>query len=152
MVQVWNEMWGVPGGSETTVGIYTSTFYAEAATAGSALSRCFAILLMDPWSKTLATRVFFTFSRFHVLGRTVKAVSPSLMVGGPAAADPSILKEFIAQAEALKLPLDFVSWHQYGNPRQCGSGWLSVSSAANGISDRVLWIFCDRLRVRAEPF
>eukprot|EP01052_Picozoa_sp_SAG31_P059512 SAG31_NODE_18800_length_622_cov_0.984704_1_plen_112_part_01 len=82
-------MWGVPGGSETAVGIYTFTFYAEAA-------------------------------------RAVKAVDASLRVGGPAAADPVVLAEFVRQAELQKLPLDFVSYHQYGNPRQCGAGWRSA--------------------------
>jgi xylan 1,4-beta-xylosidase len=101
---VWildSEMWGVPGGSETAVGSYTSTFYAEAA-------------------------------------KAVKEVDVSLRVGGPAAADPVILASFIKQAEALHLPLDFVSYHQYGNPRQCGAGWTSgyASGSAGAVSKK----------------
>lgn len=94
-------MWGVPGGSETAVGSYTSTFYAEAA-------------------------------------KAVKEVDVSLRVGGPAAADPVILASFIKQAEALHLPLDFVSYHQYGNPRQCGAGWTSgyASGGAASVSKK----------------
>ena len=91
-------MWGVPGGSETAVGTYTSTFYAEAA-------------------------------------KAVKEVDTSLRVGGPAAADPVVLASFIEQAETLHLPLDFVSYHQYGNPRQCGAGW--TSGYASGSADPV---------------
>jgi hypothetical protein len=55
----------------------------------------------------------------------------------PAAADPVILAEFIKQAEAQQLPLDFVSYHQYGNPRQCGAGWTSdyaMGGAGTGVS------------------
>eukprot|EP01046_Picozoa_sp_COSAG06_P048694 COSAG06_NODE_7329_length_2544_cov_8.932106_5_plen_152_part_00 len=99
-------MWGVPDSSETAIGNYTSTFYAEAA-------------------------------------RAVKSVDASLRVGGPAAADPVVLAEFIKQAEAQGLPLDFVSYHQYGNPRQCGAGWTSgygTGSADAGVTkDGYYW-------------
>ena len=84
--------WGVPGGSETSLGDYTAEFYGRAAAA-------------------------------------VKAVDAGLRVGGPSGANPVVLAAFLEQVKALALPLDFVSYHQYGNARECGSGWKSSYSS-----------------------
>lgn len=54
---------------------------------------------------------------FRLYGETVKAirgVNPALKVGGPATAGVAWIPEFIAYAEANKLPVDFIATHTYG--------------------------------------
>lgn len=54
---------------------------------------------------------------FDYYGRTVralKAVDPALRVGGPATAGADWVPEFLAYADAQKLPVDFVTTHTYG--------------------------------------
>jgi xylan 1,4-beta-xylosidase len=54
---------------------------------------------------------------FRLYDTTVKAirgVNPALKVGGPATAGAAWVPEFIAHAEANKVPLDFIATHTYG--------------------------------------
>jgi xylan 1,4-beta-xylosidase len=54
---------------------------------------------------------------FRLYDTTVKAirgVNPSLKVGGPATAGAAWVPEFIAHAEANKVPVDFIATHSYG--------------------------------------
>ena len=50
---------------------------------------------------------------FNASARAVKAVDPSLRIGGPASADMAHVKDFVTNATALHLPFDFVSTHHY---------------------------------------
>jgi xylan 1,4-beta-xylosidase len=47
--------------------------------------------------------------------RTLKSVSPRLIVGGPATAQAAWVAPFLAHAKAESVPVDFVSTHVYGN-------------------------------------
>ncbi len=49
--------------------------------------------------------------------RAVDAADPHAEVGGPAAAfpDPAFIVPYVTAVRARHLPLDFVSWHYYGN-------------------------------------
>ena len=60
---------------------------------------------------------------YNVTARAVRSVDGELRVGGPAQASQLPLAEFVARVEGAALPLDFVSSHQYGNPRECPSGF-----------------------------
>ena len=51
--------------------------------------------------------------------KALKRVGPELRVGGPAGASTVFLRQFLAEAAALDLPVDFISFHAYGNPREC---------------------------------
>ncbi len=55
------------------------------------------------------------FDLYKVAATTIKAHDSSLKVGGPAAGDvPDVLtKLFVAYCHDQKLPLDFLSWHDY---------------------------------------
>jgi len=46
--------------------------------------------------------------------KDVKSVNPAYLVGGPAGAGPSWVKDLVAACEAKSLPLDFISFHAYG--------------------------------------
>lgn len=54
---------------------------------------------------------------FELYGRTahaIKAIDPTLKVGGPSTAGLGWIKEFLDYADAHDLPVDFVSGHSYG--------------------------------------
>ena len=54
---------------------------------------------------------------FEYYGRTaqaLKAVDPALRVGGPSTAGADWIPEFLAYADAQKLPVDFITTHTYG--------------------------------------
>ena len=53
------------------------------------------------------------FHLYEITSKAVKAVDEKLMVGGPATAEGKWIGEFIAFCEAKKLPLDFISTHNY---------------------------------------
>lgn len=57
------------------------------------------------------------FRLYAETARAVKSVSPAIQVGGPATATSSWAPEFTAFCAAQKVPVDFVSTHQYaGEP------------------------------------
>ena len=68
----------------------------------------------------------YTNTIYKYAARAIKAVDPGFRVGGPASACSTVLRDFIQQVtegdEDGPIPLDFVSYHQYGNPRECGTG------------------------------
>lgn len=55
------------------------------------------------------------FELYDHTARALKAVSPSLRVGGPATAQAAWVGDMIAHATQNHVPLDFVSTHVYGN-------------------------------------
>lgn len=68
----------------------------------------------------------YTQTLYKHAARAVKKVDESLRVGGPAGACSLLLKQFVDECavgdEEGPIPIDFVSFHQYGNPRECGYG------------------------------
>ena len=50
---------------------------------------------------------------YNASARAVKAVHPSLRVGGPATAVLSHLDDFVRECEQRQIPLDFVTSHHY---------------------------------------
>lgn len=52
---------------------------------------------------------------YDVTARAVKAVDPTLPVGGPASAAAGWIDELLAHVDASSAPIDFVSTHTYGN-------------------------------------
>jgi xylan 1,4-beta-xylosidase len=62
------------------------------------------------WSGTQAEY----FKLYEVSARAIKSVSPEYRVGGPATAGNGWIAETIAFATKNKVPLDFVSTHDYG--------------------------------------
>ena len=58
-------------------------------------------------------------SLYNSSARALKAVDASLKVGGPATMQTLDVPEFIANASAMKIPVDFVSSHYYPTDPQC---------------------------------
>ena len=56
---------------------------------------------------------------YNASARALKAVHPSLIVGGPSSANLADIPELIADAAALGVPLDFVSSHHYPSDPSC---------------------------------
>ena len=54
------------------------------------------------------------FKLYETTARAVKSVSPAYRVGGPATAGRDWIKEMIDFAATRKLPLDFITTHDYG--------------------------------------
>lgn len=54
------------------------------------------------------------FDYYALTARTIKAIDPALRVGGPATAGAAWIPEFLAYAEANRVPVDFVTTHAYG--------------------------------------
>lgn len=54
------------------------------------------------------------FHLYDVTARAIKAVDPSLAVGGPATAGAAWIPEFLAHARSAGVPVDFVTTHTYG--------------------------------------
>jgi len=52
----------------------------------------------------------------------VKAVHPSLWVGGPATAGLEDIADFVQRTRQMGLPTDFVSTHHYPSDPSCPSG------------------------------
>jgi hypothetical protein len=59
---------------------------------------------------------------FNASSRGLKAVDPSLRVGGPATMQTQFVPDFIANATASGIPFDFVSTHFYPTDPQCQHG------------------------------
>jgi hypothetical protein len=56
---------------------------------------------------------------YEVVARALRAYDPTLKVGGPALIeDEDFLLGFLAYCRDHQVPLDFVSWHYYGGPRE----------------------------------
>jgi len=54
------------------------------------------------------------FELYNHTARAVKSVSPSYRVGGPATSATKWIKEFLTYCDSARLPVDFVSTHDYG--------------------------------------
>jgi xylan 1,4-beta-xylosidase len=70
---------------------------------------------LDFWSGTPRQQTYFELYDHTV--RDIKAVAPSLRVGGPATAQAAWVPDMIRHAEQAHVPLDFVSTHVYGNDK-----------------------------------
>jgi len=57
------------------------------------------------------------FELYDHTARDIKAVAPSLRVGGPATAQAAWASDMIRHADQAHVPLDFVSTHVYGNDK-----------------------------------
>jgi xylan 1,4-beta-xylosidase len=55
------------------------------------------------------------FQLYDVAARALKSVSPRIRVGGPATAQAAWVSAFIAHCAEIKVPVDFVSTHVYGD-------------------------------------
>ena len=54
------------------------------------------------------------FKLYEVTARTIKAIDPTLQVGGPATAGAAWVPEFLQYAHKNGVPVDFVATHSYG--------------------------------------
>jgi len=70
---------------------------------------------LDFWSGVPRQQTYFEL--YDHTARAVKAVAPSLRVGGPATAQAAWVGDMIKHAEQTHVPLDFVSTHVYGNDK-----------------------------------
>jgi xylan 1,4-beta-xylosidase len=68
---------------------------------------------LDFWSGTPRQQTYFEL--YDHTARAIKAVAPSLRVGGPATAQAAWVGDMIRRADEMHVPLDFVSTHVYGN-------------------------------------
>lgn len=66
----------------------------------------------------------------------LKAVHPSLRVGGPATMCLQDAADFVGNASAMKLPVDFVSTHAYPTDGACIGGYNE--SDPNGFTNAIL--------------
>lgn len=79
--------------------------------------------------------------------RAIKAVDPSLRVGGPATAGAAWIPEFLAYADQHALPVDFVTTHTYG----VEGGFLDERGEGdNKLSRNPDAVVADVRKVRAE--
>jgi len=67
----------------------------------------------DFWTGTPRQKTYFEL--YDHTARDIKAVAPSLRVGGPATAQAAWVGDMIRHADEAHVPLDFVSTHVYGN-------------------------------------
>jgi xylan 1,4-beta-xylosidase len=67
--------------------------------------------LKDFWERADQKAYFDYYGR---TARALKAVDPALRVGGPSTAGADWIPEFLAYADAKKLPVDFITTHTYG--------------------------------------
>eukprot|EP00941_MAST-03F_sp_MAST-3F-sp1_P001237 g1237.t1 len=74
-----------------------------------------------------------TFYKFAV--EAIKSIDKRLKVGGPALASPLGLKGFLQEVDDLNLPIDFVSTHIYGNPRECPHGAAGAAGQGHSKDD-----------------
>jgi len=70
---------------------------------------------LDFWSGKPAQQTYFEL--YDHTARDIKAVAPSLRVGGPATAQAAWVGDMIRHSEQAHVPLDFVSTHVYGNDK-----------------------------------
>jgi xylan 1,4-beta-xylosidase len=63
------------------------------------------------WEKADQAAYFDLYAR---TARTLKAIDPTLRVGGPATAGAAWVPEFLAYAARNRVPVDFVATHSYG--------------------------------------
>ncbi len=70
---------------------------------------------LDFWGGVPAQQTYFEL--YDHTARDIKAVAPSLRVGGPATAQAAWVGDMIHHAEQAHVPLDFVSTHVYGNDK-----------------------------------
>jgi len=68
---------------------------------------------LDFWGGTPRQKTYFEL--YDHTARTLKSVSPRLLVGGPATAQAAWVAPFLAHTKADNVPVDFVSTHVYGN-------------------------------------
>jgi xylan 1,4-beta-xylosidase len=54
------------------------------------------------------------FELYSVTAKTIKAIDPTLQVGGPSTAGAAWVPEFLAYAQKTGAPVDFVTTHAYG--------------------------------------
>ena len=87
------------------------------------------------------------FSLYDSTARTLKAVDPTLKVGGPSTAGAAWVPEFIAHVKASGAPLDFITTHTYG----VDGGFLDEAGQSDTkLSPSPDAILGDVRRVRAE--
>lgn len=87
------------------------------------------------------------FELYAATARAIKAIDPSLRVGGPATAGAAWVPEFLKFAADRKLPVDFVATHTYG----VDGGFLDEKGEDdNRLSTRPDAIVSDVRKVRAE--
>ena len=67
----------------------------------------------DFWTGTPRQKTYFEL--YDHTARAIKAIAPSLRVGGPATAQAAWVGDMIRHADEAHVPLDFVSTHVYGN-------------------------------------
>ncbi len=70
---------------------------------------------LDFWTGKPAQQTYFEL--YDHTARDIKAIAPSLRVGGPATAQAAWVGDMIRHAEQAHVPLDFVSSHVYGNDK-----------------------------------
>lgn len=69
------------------------------------------------WQDTLPSFLAMALRTHRAVGAVAAGTQHRLEVGGPAAAfaDPSWIVPYVSSVRTAGLPLDFVSWHHYGN-------------------------------------
>jgi xylan 1,4-beta-xylosidase len=70
---------------------------------------------LDFWTGKPAQQTYFEL--YDHTARDIKAIAPSLRVGGPATAQAAWVADMIRHADEAHVPLDFVSTHVYGNDK-----------------------------------
>jgi xylan 1,4-beta-xylosidase len=67
------------------------------------------------------------FELYDRTARAIKAIDPTIRVGGPATSGTKFIAPFIAFTEANKTPIDFISHHSYG----VDGGFLDLTGKAD---------------------
>ena len=68
---------------------------------------------LDFWTGNPKQKTYFEL--YDAAARAIKAVAPTLRVGGPATAQAAWIPDFIRHCSEGRVPVDFVSTHVYGN-------------------------------------
>jgi xylan 1,4-beta-xylosidase len=87
------------------------------------------------------------FAYYGRTARVIKAIDPALRVGGPSTAGAAWVPEFLAYADAHRLPVDFITTHTYG----VDGGFLDEKGENdNRLSPSPESVIGDVRRVRAQ--
>jgi len=112
----------------------------------------------EVWNEPDLPVIFFNgtqeeyFKLYEVTVRAIKDVDSKIIVGGPSTSGSKWLREFIACCEENRIPLDFVSTHQYSNDEALGGipGETKNAVSHNDTGDSLPFNFGKMLKKRLE--
>ena len=103
----------------------------------------------DFWSGTPRQQTYFEL--YDHTARAIKAVAPSLQVGGPATAQAAWVGDMIRHAKQAHVPLDFVSTHVYGNDKASDVFHTKENIPRDRMVCRAVKMVHDQIKASSQP-